>query len=55
LLGLFFKPEDGSNIIIRNVGWLSTDYTASYLRKQSSLIWIIIAKYWKVTRKHTNM
>jgi hypothetical protein len=27
LLGLFFNPEDGDEIFLRNVGWLSTDYT----------------------------
>jgi hypothetical protein len=25
LLGLFFDPEDGSDMFLRNVGWLSTD------------------------------
>jgi hypothetical protein len=24
LLGLFFDPEDGSDILLWNVGWLST-------------------------------
>jgi hypothetical protein len=24
---LFFDPEYGSDIFLRNVGWLSTDYT----------------------------
>jgi hypothetical protein len=27
-LGFFFDPEDGSDMIIRNVGSLSTDYMA---------------------------
>jgi hypothetical protein len=32
-LGLFFDSEDGSDKFFRNVGRLSTDYTALYLRK----------------------
>jgi hypothetical protein len=36
LLDLFFDPEDGSAILLRNVGCLSTDYTALYLRRQNS-------------------
>jgi hypothetical protein len=26
LLSTFFIPEDGSNIFLRNVAWLSVDY-----------------------------
>jgi hypothetical protein len=26
LLGLFFYPEDGGGMFLRNFGWLSTDY-----------------------------
>jgi hypothetical protein len=33
LLGLFFDTEDGGQIFLRNVGWLSTDYRALYPRK----------------------
>jgi hypothetical protein len=33
LLGLFFDPEDGGEKYFRNVGLLSADYTALYLRK----------------------
>jgi hypothetical protein len=33
LLGLLFDPEDGSDIFLRNVGRLSTDYTALYSRR----------------------
>jgi hypothetical protein len=28
LLGLSFDPEDGGDMFLRNVGWLSRDYTA---------------------------
>jgi hypothetical protein len=30
LPGLFFDPEDGGGVFLRNVGWLSVDYTALY-------------------------
>jgi hypothetical protein len=36
LLGLFFDPENGWDMFLRNVGWLSTDYTASYPRRYNS-------------------
>jgi hypothetical protein len=36
LLCLFFYPEDGGDMFLRNVGWLSTDYTALYPRRQDS-------------------
>jgi hypothetical protein len=36
LLGFVFDHEDGSDIFLRNVGWLSTDYTALYPRRQNS-------------------
>jgi hypothetical protein len=35
-LGLFFDPEDGGDMFLRNVGLLSTDYTALYPRGQKS-------------------
>jgi hypothetical protein len=36
LLRLFFGPEDRGDMFLRNVGWLSLDYTASYPRRQNS-------------------
>jgi hypothetical protein len=33
LLGLFFDPEDGDYMSLRNVRWLLTDYTALYPRR----------------------
>jgi hypothetical protein len=36
LLGLFFHPEDEGDMFIRNVGWLSTDYTALCQRRYNS-------------------
>jgi hypothetical protein len=34
LLSLFFDPEDGDGIFLRNIGSLSQDYLAFYPRKQ---------------------
>jgi hypothetical protein len=28
MLGLFFDPEDGDCMFLRNLGWFSADYTA---------------------------
>jgi hypothetical protein len=33
LSGLFFSPEYGGYMFLRNVGWLSTDYTTLYPRR----------------------
>jgi hypothetical protein len=35
LLGLFFDPDEGSNMFIWNVGWLSVDFVLE-VRKNSS-------------------
>jgi hypothetical protein len=35
-LGLFFDPEDGGDMYLRNVGPLSADYIALYPRRQNS-------------------
>jgi hypothetical protein len=40
LLGLFFNPEDGGNMFLRNFGWFSTDYTALYPRRWYSLYYL---------------
>jgi hypothetical protein len=36
LLGLFFDLEDGGDIFLRNVSWLSMDYMALYPRRWNS-------------------
>jgi hypothetical protein len=36
LLGFFFNPENGGSMFFRNVGWLSTDYSALYPRIHNS-------------------
>jgi hypothetical protein len=36
LLGLFSDPEDGGDMFLRNVSWLSTDYNALYTIRQNS-------------------
>jgi hypothetical protein len=36
LLGLFFDSEDGGEMFLRNVGWLSAVYTALYYRRKNS-------------------
>jgi hypothetical protein len=33
LLGLFFDPEDGGDMFLRNVGLLQMEYTMSYSTK----------------------
>jgi hypothetical protein len=41
LMDLFFDPEDGSYLLLRNVRWLSPDYTALYHRRQKSS-WMLL-------------
>jgi hypothetical protein len=36
LLGLFFDPEDGGDMFLQNVDWLSTYYTTLNPRSQYS-------------------
>jgi hypothetical protein len=43
-LVLYFDPEDGRNIFLRNTGSVSTDYTALYSRGQDMFT---ISKYLK--------
>jgi hypothetical protein len=33
MLGLFFDPEDGSDMFVGSVHWLSTEYTALHPRR----------------------
>jgi hypothetical protein len=33
LLDLFFDPEDGGEMFLQNIGWLSMDYTALYPKR----------------------
>jgi hypothetical protein len=38
LLRLFFDPEYGGDMFLRNVGWIPTDYTVLYPRRWYSFI-----------------
>jgi hypothetical protein len=40
--GLFFDPEDGGNMFLRNIGSLSVDHKASYPRRQNSFYGVYI-------------
>jgi hypothetical protein len=46
LLGLFFNPEDGGYICIRNVGWFSADYTALYYKRTNINIALILFQFY---------
>jgi hypothetical protein len=39
---LFFDPEDGRNMSLRNVRWLSTDYTALHRRNSYPRLWELL-------------
>jgi hypothetical protein len=42
VLGSFFDPEDGGNMFLRNIDWLSTDYTALYRRRENTLLILLL-------------
>jgi hypothetical protein len=41
LRGICFDPEDGCDMFLRNIGWLSTDYTAPYPRRQNLQVYTL--------------
>jgi hypothetical protein len=38
LLGSFIDPEDGGDMFLRNIGWLSTNYTALHPQRQLFIV-----------------
>jgi hypothetical protein len=42
LLGLFFNPENGGDMFLRNFGWFSTDYKALYSWRQNSSYLVLV-------------
>jgi hypothetical protein len=53
LLSLYFDPEDGGDMFLRNVGCLSTDYTALYPRRWCSSYNEVHASAWLIIRTRT--
>jgi hypothetical protein len=47
LLDIFFDPEDGGDMFLRNVGWNWTDYKASYPRRWYSLWMSLFSIYFR--------
>jgi hypothetical protein len=44
LYGLFFDPEGGGSMLLRNVSWLPTDHTALYPRRQDFVLHLFLYK-----------
>jgi hypothetical protein len=45
----FFDPEDGGDMFLRNIGWNSTDYTASYPRRWWYSSVILFSHCWSIS------
>jgi hypothetical protein len=63
LLGLLYHPGDGGDMFLRNVGWLSLDYTSLYPKIQKSSyfhayevttdwVWIGNLIYWPLSDRN---
>jgi hypothetical protein len=55
LLGLFFDHEDGGNMVLQNISWLSVDYTALYPEDRTlhkNILYNRYSQYPKTTGKH---
>jgi hypothetical protein len=55
LLSLFFNPEDGGDMFLQIVGWLSRDYMALYHRRQYSSENMELSRVLEKGRPQTNM
>jgi hypothetical protein len=56
LLGLFFDPEDGGNMFLQNVGWLSMDYTGIASQKaEPHILYNIPFNHETAYRKQQNL